>query len=227
MKQTLSKTLGVLALAALPMAAKASSVDLTITGAWIASDYDVSSTGPTTGATGVPQEDDDLVFGTAPSAGSTSFTLRVDTSSVVSFATGQFGVTHDWFGYDLVSLPGGHSFGSASWDTSDILTGLVGPNGSTAALWTDTDLTLGDPTKVSFRMFGDWEGSSADLFVGSRTATTIGDQFLMWEYFGGEEIRSSSYSASVTAAAPVPLPAGAVLLLTGLGALAAARRNRG
>jgi len=181
---------------------------------------------PTTGAVGIPEEDDDAVFGVAPSDGSTTFTLQVDTSSVVSFSTGEFGVTHDWFGYDVVELLGGHSFGSASWVTADMSTGLIGPNGSTATLWTDTDIAVESPTKLSFRMFGDWEGSSADMFIGSRTATTIGDQFLLWEYFGGEEIRSSSYSAVSSAAmAPVPLPASSLLLLGGLGGLLAFRRK--
>ncbi|SLN33077.1 hypothetical protein PEL8287_01608 [Roseovarius litorisediminis] len=210
-----------LMLIGIPLAAPAAVVDLEITGSWQASDYDVTSAGPDS-PLGIPEENDDKVFGTSPSAGSTTFTLQVETSSVVHFATGEFGVTHDWFGYDLVSLPGGHSFGSATWDTADILTGLVGPNGSTAALWTDTDLTLADPTRLSFRMFGDWEGSNADLFIGSRTATTIGDQFLMWEYFGGEEIRSSSYSASVGA---VPLPASSLLLLSGLFAVSRLRKR--
>ena len=198
--------------------AQAAIVDLEVTGSWLASDFDVSSTG-TNPSSGVPQEDDDQVFGVAPSDGSTTFTLRVDTSSVIKFATGDFGVTHDWFGYDLVELLGGHSFGSASWDTADILTSLVGPNGSSAALWTDTDISVASPTRLSFRMFGDWEGPNADLFIGSRTATTIGDQFLMWEYFEGEEIRSNNYRA-ISSVSAVPLPAGALLLVSGLGILA-------
>jgi len=158
----------------------------------------------------------------APSDGSTTFTLRVDTSSVVHFATGDFGVTHDWYGYDMVELLGGHSFGSASWDTSDLSTGLIGPNSATATLWTDADISLANPSLLSLRMFGDWEGNNADMFIGSRTATTIGSQFLMWEYFGGEEIRSASYSAATSA---VPLPAPALLLMAGLAALGGMKRR--
>ncbi|MEO7660628.1 MAG: hypothetical protein ABIV48_13520, partial [Pyrinomonadaceae bacterium] len=61
--------------------------------------------------------------------------------------------------------------------------------------WTDTDITKGDPTKLSFRMFGKAEGLTADLFVGSRGHESIGPQFLLWEYYKGEEIRSTKYTA--------------------------------
>lgn len=207
-----------------PLSAHAGIVELDISASWTAADYDVSSTGPSVGATGVPQEDDDKVFGVAPSDGSINFTLLVDTSAVTSFNTGDFGVTHDWYGYSNVSLKNDVTFGSAIWSTADILTGLVGPNGITASLWTNSNLGAGiDPTLLSFRMFGSWEGSNADMFIGSRTATTISDSFLMWEYFGGEEIRSAGYSASVD---PVPLPAGMMLMLTGLAGLGGARALR-
>ena len=174
-------------------------VDVTITASWTAGDYDVSSTGPSSGALGIPEEDDDLVFGTEPSAGSTSFTLRVNTDSAVSFAAGYNGITHDWYGYSDVTLVGTHTFGSASWTTADILTGLEGVDGLTKALWTDTDIRISHPTVLSFRMFGDWEGSSADMFFGSRTPTTISNRFLMWEYFAGEEIRVSSNAYTAVA----------------------------
>ncbi len=177
-------------------------VYLSITGSWTAANYDVSSTG-TGGAIEIPEEDDNLVFGTAPSDGSTTFTLRVDTSSAVSFATGYNGITHDWYGYSDVTLLGTHTFGSASWKTADILTGLVGVDNLTKALWTDTDIALADPTRLSFRMFGDWVGNTADLFIGTnRTITTIGTKFLLWEYFGGEEIRSGTYSAEALLVLP-------------------------
>lgn len=197
-------------------------INLSVTGSWTSSDYDVSSTGPSAGAAGIAEEDDDLVFGTAASDGSTTFTLRVDTSSAVSFATGYNGITHDWYGYSDVSLVGTHTFGSASWVTDDIVTGLVGVDGLTKALWTNTDIAAADPTLLSFRMFGDWEGNNADLFVGSRTATTIGTSFLMWEYFEGEEIRSSTYSAVARA---VPEPSIIALFAAGLFGIGFARRR--
>jgi hypothetical protein len=75
-----------------------------------------------------------------------------------------------------------------------VLTALDGPNGSKAALWTDTDITKDDPTRLSFRMFGKAGKLSADLFVGSRTQSRIGDSFLLWEYYKGEEIRSTKYT---------------------------------
>ena len=206
--------------------ANAAIVFLDITGSWEASDYDVTSTGPTVGAIGIAEEDDDLVFGTAASAGSTTFKLRVDTSSAVSFATGYNGITHDWFGYSDVSLVGTHTFGSASWETGDIATGLLGVDGLAKALWTDTDIAAADPTRLSFRMFGDWEGSSADLFVGSRTNTTRSNSFLMAEYFAGEEIRSSTYTAT-TGVNPVPVPAAVWLFGTALiGLLGLGKRRK-
>lgn len=209
----------------LPFGVSASVIQLDITGSWVAADYDVSSTGPDSPA-GIPEEDDDLVFGTSPSDGSITFSLLVDTASPTVFNTGDFGVTHDWYGYSNVTLKAPVSFGSATWDGTGILNSLVGPNGATAALWTDTDLTAAAPSLLSFRMFGDWEGATADVFFGSRTATTISESFLMWEYFNGEEIRSASYSANL---APVPLPAGMVMLMTGLaglGGFGALRRHK-
>ena len=209
----------------LAMAGQASAlpVELTLTPSWTTADYDVSSTGPSVGAAGIPEEDDDLVFGVSPSDGSLSFSLTVETSDVVSFTGGAFGTTHDWYGYNTVSLTAPFTFGSASWETSDILTALDGPNGTSAALWTDTDLSVAAPGLVSFRMIGDWEGNSADMFFGSRTLTTISSTFLMWEYYEGEEIRSTTYTTRVSS---VPLPAGAVLLATGLAGFGAMRRRK-
>ncbi|MDQ3490327.1 MAG: hypothetical protein M3449_04575, partial [Acidobacteriota bacterium] len=63
-----------------------------------------------------------------------------------------------------------------------------------AALWTDVDITKQDPTRLSFRMFGKADGLTEDLFVGSRTYGSIGRQFLLWEYYKGEEIRSIKYT---------------------------------
>lgn len=188
-------------------------IDLSITGSWTDNDYDLSSS---------LFGNDDLVFGTSPSDGSTSFTLRVDTDSAVSYSAGYLSngtdaLTHDWYGYSDVTLVGTHTFGTASWDTTGIVTGLIGVDGLTRALWTNTDISLTDPTLLSFRMFGDFNGSdagSADLFVGSRTATTIGTQFLMWEYFDGEEIRSNNYS---TVARNVSVPEPSIIALFGAG----------
>jgi hypothetical protein len=177
------------------VAANASSLELTITGSWNAADYDVSSTGPKAGALGIPEEDDDLVFGTPPSAGSTTFTLLVNTDDAVSFPAGYGGITHDWYGYSDVTFVGTHGFGSATWTTDGIVTALVGVDGLKRALWTDADISVADPTRLSFRMFGVWDGMTADLFVGSRTSTTIGPGFLMAEYYGGEMIHSATYSA--------------------------------
>jgi hypothetical protein len=205
---------------------QAAIIDLTITGSWESTDYNVTST---------LYGDDDLVFGTSPSDGSTSFTLRVDTSSAVAYSSGYLSngtdaLTHDWFGYSDVSLVGTHTLGTASWDTSGILSGLIGVDGLAKALWTNTDISSADPTLLSFRMFGEFPISSsdtgtADLFIGSRTSTTIGTQFLAWEYFAGEEIRSSSYSAVATNAS-VPEPSIIALFGLGLVGLGFARRRR-
>lgn len=214
--------------------AQASIIELTLSADWEASDFDVSSTG-TTNPADPPEDDDDLVFGIAPSAGSISFTLLVDTSSVTTFlAGGSPAVAHDHFGYSDVTLKSAVSLGTATWDLATVPVTLSGPGTSTALLWTDTDLTMADPNLVSFRMFGDWTGTggtgSADIFFGSRfigpSGNQISDSFLTWEYFQGEEIRTTGYSASVNAVSAVPLPASSALMLAGLAGFAVMRKRR-
>lgn len=214
-----------------PMAAQAALVDLELTANWVAADYDVSSTGPS-GSTAA-ESDDGAVFGVAPSDGSLSLTLRVQTNSADFFAAGTGGRFHDFYGYSDVEILGGtFTYGSATWSTSDIIN-LEGPNPASANLWTDTDLESGDPTRVSFRMIADWFDANADIFFGSRTgtiadgATQIRDNFSMSEYFAGERISvsASGYTATVTPA--VPLPSSTLLLLGGLAGLAGLRRKRG
>ena len=200
-------------------AARADVYDLIITGAWTAGDYDVTPTAPA-GYEAVAEGDDDKVFGVAPSAGSTTFTVRVDTSSNTGlFAAGYLSngvdvLAHDWVGYTNVQLVGTHTFGSATWTNSGVLTDLVGVDGLTAALWSDTDLTSGTPGRVSFRMQGEGDGLVADLFVGERLTTEILDNFLLWEYFGGEEIRVEPDGYTV-ASRLVPEPASVGLLAAG------------
>ncbi len=220
----LCTTFVVAALSGFAPLAAAIPVDLTVTASWTATNFDVSSTGPNA-PLGISEENDDKVFGIAPSAGSTSFVLRVETDSAVSYASGYNGITHDWFGYSEVELLGTHTLGTASWTTVDILTNLVGVDGLTRALWTDADITAANPTRLSVRMFGDWDGSTADLFVGPRTTTTIGTQFLAWEYFGGEEIRTNNYTV-ISSAAAVPEPTTIALIGVGLLGCMAYRRQR-
>lgn len=206
--------------------AVADTVELTITGTWTAADFDVSHTdAAATPAT----RDDDLVFGFAPFDGSLSFTLVVDTATEVVYLPGPDPVTTPFYGYTGVTLKNPIVFGSATFETSGILTGLVGPNGATAALWTNADLDNASPTQLSFRVGGTFDGSgNADLFVGTRNAgpggLSFGDQFLLWEYFG-EEIRSSTFTAVSTGAPAVPLPAPALMLAGGLAGLGLIRRR--
>lgn len=221
--KSLKRSLLIAALFSLAPVAQATIVDLTVTGTWTAADYDVSSTGPDFPLS-IPEENDDKVFGVSPSDGSISFTLQVNTDTAVSFTTGYNGITHDWFGYSDVTLLAPVSFGTATWDDSDILRSLVGVDGLKRALWTDANISLADPTRLSFRMMGDWDGRTADMFFGSRTSTTIGSTFLMWEYYKGEEIRSNTYSASSGRSVPEPgiLP----LVILGLVVIGYSQRKR-
>jgi hypothetical protein len=170
-------------------------VYLEVTGSWTPANFYVQSTGPTMGARGIPQENDDMVFGVAPSAGSTTFTLLVDTSTVQYFPTGYQGTKHPWYGYNGVRVVGTHRFGTAWWTTESILTGLIGPGGARATLWTNKDLRTADPTLLSIRMFGHWNGHTADLVVGIRTNTMILETFMLAEYYNGEHLISESNAA--------------------------------
>ena len=178
-------------------------VQLSITGHWSERNFKVTDRSNALYAPANPKFDG-KVFGVAPSAGTTTLELLVNTDGSIFFAkgsefiadgTGAYSLTHDFYGYRDVTLVGDtYSFGNAVWRSDGILAGLEGPDGVKAALWTDVDITKNDPTRVSLRLFGKADGLTPDLFVGSRTHASIGTQFLLWEYYKGEEIRSEKYT---------------------------------
>lgn len=197
-------------------------VNVDISASWTPANFTVTNAADASFDSNNP-EFDGKVFGVAPTVGTTTINLQVNTDSYMSFAAGSsytsptgsnYTLAHDWYGYTDVTLVGGtHSYGSATWDTSGILTGLVGTDGNLASLWTDADIETTDPTRASFRMFGSGDGLTADVFVGSRTLSNIGSQFLLWEYYDGEEIRVDGYTVKVN---PVPVPAAIWLFVSGL-----------
>jgi len=155
---------------------------------------------------------DGAVFGIDPSYGSGSITLRIDTDNVIHFPAGytyvhgngqSYTLHHDFYGYSDVALVTPFVFGNATWATSDILTGLIGPSDSVAALWSDSDLTTSIPSRVSFRAMGSWLGGTADLFIGPRSTYDIMSSFFLHEYFGGDQIRTTNYSYHVTGLDPL------------------------
>lgn len=181
---------------------EAENVEVTITGYWSDRDIKVTSTRDKLYDPADPKVDG-KIFGVAPAAGEVTLRLLISTEGFVFFPkgstftterTGTYSLAHDFYGYKQVALVDDtFSFGNAIWKSGRILSGLEGPSDSKAALWTDTDITQTDPSRLSFRMFGEAPGLSADLFVGSRTPFSIGQQFLLWEYYKGEEIRSNKY----------------------------------
>ena len=182
---------------------RAEIVELSITGHWSEKDFKVTSRTDGQYDSANPKFDG-TVFGTVPAAGNVTVQLLVNTNGSLFFAKGsEFNaedgrvemLTHDFYGYrDVVLVGDAFSFGTAVWRSDGILTGLVGPNSTKVALWTDADITKKDPTRVSFRMFGKADGLMADLFVSSSNQASIRMQFLLWEYYKGEEIRSEKYS---------------------------------
>jgi hypothetical protein len=177
-------------------------VDLCITGRWTADDFTVASP---------PTADDPAfdgkVFGVAPSSGSTSIHLKVDTTGYLFFQD-PYGQGHDLYGYSGVTLGSPpHTFGTATWE--NILPGMQGPDGAEAALWTDTDLTSAAPTLITLRMMGEApelrelceadRPCSADIFFEGRFRPP---KFLLWEFYAGEEIRNQTYTAVLGACGP-------------------------
>ncbi|HMQ04460.1 MAG TPA: hypothetical protein PKD26_11135 [Pyrinomonadaceae bacterium] len=186
---------------------KAEMVELQITGYWTEKGFKVIDPSDRLFDPANPKFDG-KVFGVAPSNGNLTIRLLVNTDGAVHFAKGStykavdsrdYTLAHDFYGYREVALVDGvYSFGNAIWRSDGIVAGLEGPDRVKAALWTDVDITRSDPKRLSFRMFGKAEGLQADLFFGSRTPSSIGGQFIVWEYYQGEEIRSDSYSAKAT-----------------------------
>jgi hypothetical protein len=214
--------------------ARAELVDLTLTFTYSNTDFFLDPTS-TTPPTGVPQENDGKVFGVAPSNGSTTFTLRVDTTAAAFFPTGHLSngtamLVHDWYGYSNVQLLCAHTFGTATWNFDDLATALVGPDDATATLWTNADIATANPTLLSFRMQGLGDGIIADLFLGSRalTPTTleIRHDGLLAEYFAGESIfRDTNGYSAVASIVVVPEPGTGLLALIALvGATLRSRR---
>jgi hypothetical protein len=174
-------------------------VDLCITSSWTADDFAVESS-PT-----ADPASDGKVLGVAPSSGSTSVHLKVDMDGSLFFPQGSDGgcdpscpLQHDFYGYPGVTLASPpYTFGTATWENSGIVS-LMGPQDGTAALWTDTDLTTGAPTRLSFRTIGEapelrelcvsGRPCAADLFFGPRTRFVITDGFHLGEAFFGEGI---------------------------------------
>ncbi len=179
-------------------------VELSITGHWTEKGFKVIDRSDRLFDPANPKFDG-KVFGVAPSNGNLTIRLLVNTDGAIYFAKGftvkaldsrEYALAHDFYGYrDVTLVDGIYSFGNAIWRSDGILTGLEGPNLEKAALWTDVDITRSDPKRLSFRMFGKADGLQADLFFGSRTPSSIGGQFTVWEYYQGEEIRSDSYTA--------------------------------
>lgn len=177
---------------------EAETVELSITGYWSETNFKVTSKQDKSYNPANPQFDG-TVFGVAPSAGNVSLKILVNTDGSVFFPKGTdytggggYLLKHDLYGYRGVSLVNDtYTFGSAVWKSNGILDGMEGPDRVKAALWTDADITKEDPTLVSFRMFGRGDGLSADFFVSSPESQAM--QFLLWEYYGGESIRSSKY----------------------------------
>lgn len=187
-------------------AVNADVVEISITGHWSESDFKVTAASEKLFDPLNPKFDG-KVFGVAPSAGEVIFRLLVNTDGYVFFPNGSefnatgvgaYSLIHDFYGYrDAKLVDGTFGFGSAVWKADGIIAGLEGPDGAKAALWTDADITNQEPTKLSFRMFGKADGLTADIFVGSRTHFSNGNQFVLWEYYEGETISSGKYSVKV------------------------------
>lgn len=197
---------------------------LDIGASWTADDF----------STGILPSSNGEVFGVAPSVGSTTVHLDVNTDSFYMFPSGytynhlgvDYTLSHDFYGYTDVQLVGGiYSFGSATWNSEGILDYLEGPDELEAALWSNTDITSSDPSLVSFRMFGSGDGITADLFAGSRTPSTINNDFTLWEYYQGDEIRVDGYTVSRPNAS-IPEPTTLALIAAGLFGLGVTRRRK-
>lgn len=189
-------------------------VNFLVDAQWLASDYHL---GPET------PDNDDLVFDTAPSAGSMSLLFQVDTSDRVFIDREQVGTSHDWFGYGSVSLASPVVLGSARWDNGSQFINLSGPiTGFAARLWTDTDILTGDPTAFAIRIHGAWREGTAMLAIGGVTSSGITRNMLMAEYYAGEYIQTRDYNGHSSA---VPEPTSIVVLCVGLACLALKRKK--
>jgi hypothetical protein len=149
--------------------------------------------------------------------------LDTDTDFVASGTSMGAGTTfHDWYAYSKSGITSASlTFGSQTWTAANDLLPVAIPNGFSADLWFDTDISLATPTRALI----EFDSAGNFLGFGENTVDLNDNPFILPDSYVINPSDQEALSTSFSIQSSVPEPSRSVLLLLGL-LMVQSRRKR-